>query len=1102
MKVRKLAVALALVGGLGSNVANALGLGDAELQSYLNERLDAQVALREANGVSADEVLVDLAPNSAFERVGIERSFFLNSLQFSVSTAPDGQLVIDITSDEPVREPYLNFLVEVTWPNGRLLREYSLLIDPPTYAEESGVDTEVAPAQTAQPTDEPAERSAESRRRERAARDEVDSGDDVARTTPAAGRDYGPTDSSDTLWSIAQQVRAGTGYTTQQTMLALQDLNPDAFIGNNINRLKQGQVLRIPTPEQIGQRSPTEASRQVVAQNEALQQPEPEIDATGQQAQAPSDAPGAGEAELKLIAGDESGSGTQREGSAAGSASAAGGSADAGAGAVAQEELDRLRRDNEELNSRMEDLEEQVDTLQRLLELKNNQLARIQQQGGDGDSPAEDATMGDAAETAVPDEEPTAADQAQAGPEDDQPMMATDSDADAAGEEPTGTEPEIAAGDAADETAPASDMDAQETDEVASEGEPATTETGESDKAPSEQADAPAVASEATGTTGGDGVTEADGAPDSGEPAQPATTAQDDVQRSTVQELIYQLKNNPAYQIGLGGGVVALLVILGLVARRNANREKAFYEELNRDADADDEPLSLGDEDESGEAGDAEDAISEADGYASYGQYDQAAEVLESAISREPSRTDLRLKLLAIYADSGNRDAFEKQFSELRTLEEEEATEEARALEERLRDAESMPSIDDLESQLRSDSPAGGDNAAASDDEFDFSDTFSSLDTDRTASDEPSPSQAEASESHVADELDIDSLDVGEPEIEREEAEEAADDPDSPIEYDLSSLDLEGDGSDASEALEDAGAAPEPKDSDEQSEDLSVDFELPSDDEAAPDDEQAGESDLTSLEDELGDLELDESLLEEGAEGSGEASDAVATSTSDGGTEESLLDEELDLSGGDDGAPDESFLDDLDAELDKVASEEETGDNAGSDDASAEDLDDLELDISDDDLAVMEEVTGGDSADAVTLGDADEGEGAEPSEEPVAGDEASDEEALEEPQTPDGEDEIPLAEDTADDVLDEPGSEQAQVESDDREVTDLSGEDLEDDEFDFLSGTDEAATKLDLARAYVEMGDADGAREILEEVSLEGSDEQKAEAQDLLKNLS
>lgn len=1095
MKVRKLAVALALVGGLGSNMANALGLGDAELQSYLNERLDARIALREANDVSPDEVLVDLAPSAAFQRVGIERSFFLNNLQFSVSTAPDGQLVIDVSSDEPVREPYLNFLVEVTWPNGRLLREYSLLIDPPTYAEESGADTSVAPAQTAQQTRQEPQRSEESRRRERAVRGDVDTSTADNSDVTAVPREYGPTDASDTLWGIAQQVRAGTGYTTQQTMMALQDLNPNAFMGNNINRLKRGQVLRIPTQEQIGRRSAAEASRQVVAQNEALQQPEQQIDATGQQPQAPADTAESGEAELKLVAGDGSDASAPDDGSAAGSAGATEGAADTGSGAIAQEELDRLRRDNEELNSRMKDLEDQVDTLQRLIELKNNQLARMQQDGqGEGEAPAPDANTGDAAETMT---EAGTADDAKSAPAGDDQVAAMEPGAesgmdgstgtDTTGEQAADTEESMTADDEMTPAEPSSDMAASGTDEVASEdaSDEITSDETSSDEggmAESGSDDMPVAAGESSGTNGGDG---SDASPDDSASAEPAAPAQEEPQRSTVQELIHQVKNNPAYQIGLGGGVIALLAILGLVARRNANREKAFYEELNRDSEADDEPLSLGDDEGSSEGGDAHDALSEADGYASFGRYDQAAEVLEGAISREPSRTDLRLKLLAIYADAGNREAFEKQFSELRTLEEDDATEEARALEGRLREAEDTPSIDDLESQLRSGASASGE-AESSDDDFDFSDTFSNLDTNRADTDDASDAASDTTDD-VADQLDVDSLDVDEPESDETE-EDTSNDPDAPIEYDLSSLDLEGDGSEAAEALEETDDSLESSDKDLE-EDLSVDFDLPSDDTSTEADQQADDSDAdtASLEDELGDLELDESLLDDSAEASDESQDA--SSTSGGDAEEPLLDEDLDLSGGEDEAPDESFLDDLDAELDKVASEDDPTGDAGSDDNTTEDMDDLELDISDDDLAVMEEVSGAESSDSDTTTESS-------AEDDQAG--ADDDDASGPQQT---DDDIPVAADTADDTDQETNTSPG-TESTDDGGADLSGEDLEDDEFDFLSGTDESATKLDLARAYVEMGDADGAREILEEVSLEGNDEQKAEAQELLKNLS
>jgi pilus assembly protein FimV len=192
---------------------------------------------------------------------------------------------------------------------------------------------------------------------------------------------------------------------------------------------------------------------------------------------------------------------------------------------------------------------------------------------------------------------------------------------------------------------------------------------------------------------------------------------------------------------------------------------------------------------------------------------------------------------------------------------------------------------------------------------------------------------------------------------------------------------------------------------------------------------------------------------------------------------------------------DESFLDDLDAELDKVATEDEFPGE------QEESLDDLELDVSDEDIALMQEFAEADveeepgsAADEVPgLEDAFTGE-----EEASPEDSASADEVLGEPPLVD--------EDQPEDALtslDDTSADEAAYGKTGKSALDLDESELgEDDDFDFLSGTDEAATKLDLARAYMEMGDVDGARDILEEVTLEGNDEQKAEAQDLLKNLS
>ncbi|MEP3561572.1 MAG: FimV/HubP family polar landmark protein, partial [Marinobacter sp.] len=171
------------------------------------------------------------------------------------------------------------------------------------------------------------------------------------------------------------------------------------------------------------------------------------------------------------------------------------------------------------------------------------------------------------------------------------------------------------------------------------------------------------------------------------------------------------------------------------------------------------------------------------------------------------------------------------------------------------------------------------------------------------------------------------------------------------------------------------------------------------------------------------------------------------------------------------------FLDELDAELDKVGDDSE----AEALDLSEAGLDDLELDVSDEDLALMDEFSELDTADASETAESSLDE------------ELGLEDALDELDQGDAE-EVP----SLDPDVDVRESESGVLSGLDIEDADLG----DDDDFDFLAGTDEAATKLDLARAYVEMGDGDGARDILEEVALEGNDEQKAEAQELLKNLS
>jgi|GEM_PF-2032116 len=115
----------------------SLGLGDIQVDSALNQPLDAQINLISAQADELGEMRVELAPANVFDRVGVPRPYFLTQLKFKPVALPGGGTAIRVTSKDPVREPFLTFLVEVTWPKGRLLREYTVLLDPPEFAQQS-----------------------------------------------------------------------------------------------------------------------------------------------------------------------------------------------------------------------------------------------------------------------------------------------------------------------------------------------------------------------------------------------------------------------------------------------------------------------------------------------------------------------------------------------------------------------------------------------------------------------------------------------------------------------------------------------------------------------------------------------------------------------------------------------------------------------------------------------------------------------------------------------------------------------------------------------------------------------------------------------------
>lgn len=229
-RVRQLMLGLASGSALYSGMAPALGLGEITLHSALNQPLEAEIELLAVGDLGAEDLRVALAPAEVFSRSGVERFYFLNDLRFT-PLLRGSRSVIRVVSSRPVREPYLNFIVEVARPGGQLLREYTVLLDPPGSAaytaQAAPSPAAAAPAPSAaQPAAAPVRRS------------EPPSAAQGHRQAVVRG---------DSLWSIAARLREqGSPLSQQALMDGIHALNPSAFAGGDANRLLAGVELLLP----------------------------------------------------------------------------------------------------------------------------------------------------------------------------------------------------------------------------------------------------------------------------------------------------------------------------------------------------------------------------------------------------------------------------------------------------------------------------------------------------------------------------------------------------------------------------------------------------------------------------------------------------------------------------------------------------------------------------------------------------------------------------------------------------------------------------------------------------------------------------------------
>ena len=1035
LRIRKLVLAIAAASALSSGMAHALGLGELTLKSAQNQPLNAEIELLDVRDLSAADVKPSLAPAEEFTKAGVERQAFLNDLTFTPVINPAGKSVLKVTSSQPLPEPMVKFLVQVMWPQGRLLRDYSVLLDASKFSPET--------AQAA-------------------------SGVTPAVSAPASHT----TVRRDTLWDIASRSRQGGS--VQQAMLAIQALNPDAFINGNINQLKTGQVLRMPDQQQIQSIPQAQAVKEVNEQYAAWREgrrlgPQArQLDATRRDTAQPAPSRAAQQDNLKLVAPGGQGAGSDK--------------ALSDKLAMTQENLDASRRESDELKSRVSDLQSQLDKLQRLIELKNDQLARLEAQGN-----APTVPVAPAVATA-----PVIDAQLQANP--------------APAAEPVVTPPPAAV-----DTAP------------------------EQEAAPADSA-TPAAEE---GSTGLDGI----------------------------------LGNPWLLALIAGSAALALLLlVLLLMRKRKADQEaekhlrmaRALAEESDLGPDADLPPSSFDGLDivpptvtlapavvaasaaaataaeQVGEPRVAEPEpqpkvdpfMAEIDDCIAHGRLMQASNLLEPAVEKFPQRSDLRLKLMEVYAHQGDRAGFVMQERQLQAnpqnLAEVEALKSrfpnmlavaavaaaaaggaavASGLDEKFVEdlmteepqveSDDLPADDDLDSafDLSLDDLDGLDLQAPADEAAVQASEAAQAQPEPEPQPAPEPQPEPTDELAALDDLDFDSLLQDNPEAPQAEPPQLEADTSAFADLDFDSLLEEQVAAQAAEPAPQAEPEAEPPVVDD------LDFDsLLQEHTAAQAAEPAPEPEVAPTV--ADDLDFDSLLQEHAAAQAIEPEpQAEPVATADDVDFDALFQDyaatEPQVPAEPQAQPEPELsaaADDMD--FDALLDEHSKAQSAASDDLADADFD---LSVPDETPTVATENRPPLDIEA-ELAAFDNDLGLE-----------ADLPSLELPD--DFDLSLPGEDDTAsknfaaelDNVNAELDKLSASLETPSLEPH-FTAEDAAalpaDDDFDYLAGTDEVATKLDLARAYIDMGDHDGARDILDEVNKEGDQAQRREANELRSKLS
>lgn len=619
---------------LAQPAAYAAGFGQLRVQSNLGQPLQAEIDITGVTPEEADSLAVKLAAPSAYSRAGLTYLSAISSVKLDVQKRPNGTYVATVRSNQPLSEPFVDILVDMSWSSGKITRAYTFLLDPagakpsnqafsPTTVVQAATpdaSPAAAPAPAPAPvasapaaaSPAPAAVPAQARQPRRAA-------------APAAVADGAAANGSytvqpgDTLYAIAGDASQGVdSVSLEQMLLALYRNNPNAFIGGNINRIRSGAVLKVPSAQQAQSVSPREARREVVARTQGFDSYRSRLAAA---------------AAAKSV---EAGSGREQSGNVTArvqdtTVPNAGprdelklSKAEKGAQAKAEADVASQRK-LKDAESRVAELEKNISDMQRLMELKNTEIAKLNQ-NNQGAKAATAAAATTAAATAAP-----------------------------------------AAGKAADTAAPAPTVVPAEPAKAAEASSTATPEP-----APAAPAAASASAPEAAAAAAASAPQAGASAPAAASAPVVAKKKPPVIQPVPEPSFVDELLANPMLLPGAG---VLVALLGGYAYYRRRQKQKASENTGFGDSILSQESTVMaGGHSLFGTAGGQSvdtsqhsvfgadfrignnspeatevDPIAEAEVYIAYGRDVQAEEILREALQQNPERQAIRLKLLEIY---------------------------------------------------------------------------------------------------------------------------------------------------------------------------------------------------------------------------------------------------------------------------------------------------------------------------------------------------------------------------------------------------------------------------------------------------------------------